>query len=323
MRPGQQAAAVRPAAGDRRRRGPAAAQLGQLRRAGRHDRRPPAFRARRRRGGRDTRPRPPWPPRPRAAAAAGRPIRSVVVTLPDNPTGRLAPPGHVRALCEVAAAHGWSSSATRSTATWSTTRPPRSLSPAQAAPERTVITTGLSKSLALGGWRIGVARMPDGPLGRGLRGPCSAPASEIWSAPAAPVQQAAALAFAEPPAITERIARQPAPCTPRSPAPSPASAPPPGCPSQPPQAGFYVYPDFGPWRDHLRARHQVTTAPPWPGCCWTATASHPARQRVRRAPRRAAAAAGHRAALRRQPPSSKKQHSPPPTPPPSPGSPPP
>src|SRR5262249_35078931 len=27
----------------------------------------------------------------------------------------------------------------------------------------------------------------------------------------------------------------------------------------PPQAAFYLYPDFEPWRDHLRTRHQVTT----------------------------------------------------------------
>jgi len=27
-----------------------------------------------------------------------------------------------------------------------------------------------------------------------------------------------------------------------------------------PQAGFYVYPDFGPWRDYLRDRHQVATS---------------------------------------------------------------
>ena len=37
-----------------------------------------------------------------AAAAVGRPIRSVVVTLPDNPTGRLARPATVRAVCQVA-----------------------------------------------------------------------------------------------------------------------------------------------------------------------------------------------------------------------------
>jgi len=40
-----------------------------------------------------------------AAARAGRPIGSVLVTLPDNPTGRVASPVTVAALCEVADAH--------------------------------------------------------------------------------------------------------------------------------------------------------------------------------------------------------------------------
>jgi aspartate aminotransferase len=39
------------------------------------------------------------------ARAAGRRIGSVIVTLPDNPTGQLAQPATVRALCEVAARH--------------------------------------------------------------------------------------------------------------------------------------------------------------------------------------------------------------------------
>lgn len=29
---------------------------------------------------------------------------------------------------------------------------------------------------------------------------------------------------------------------------------------QSPQAGFYVYPDFEPWRDNLRRSHQLTTS---------------------------------------------------------------
>ena len=57
------------------------------------------------------------------------------------------------------------------------------LSPAEAAPERTVITTGASKNLALGGWRIGVARMPPGPLGRRLRRALLGASSEICPRP--------------------------------------------------------------------------------------------------------------------------------------------
>jgi aspartate aminotransferase len=126
------------------------------------------------------------------------------------------------------------------------------------APERTVVTTGLSKNLALGGWRIGVARLPDGPLGAALHGQLLGIGSEIWSAAAGPVQEAAALAFAEPPELTERIARSRSlhetVC--RAVADRFAAA---GVIVPEPQAAFYLYPDFAPWREHLAERHGVTT----------------------------------------------------------------
>jgi len=131
-------------------------------------------------------------------------------------------------------------------------------SPVDFAPERTVVTTGLSKNLALGGWRIGVARLPDGPLGATLHGRLLGIGSEIWSAAAAPVQEAAALAFGEPPELAERIARSrslhEAVC--RAVADRFAAA---GVIVPEPQAAFYLYPDFAPWREHLAERHGVTT----------------------------------------------------------------
>ena len=183
----------------------------------------------------------------------------MIVTLPDNPTGQAASPATVTALCEVAAAHRLviiSDEIYRDLVHDPATPV---LSPAQAAPERTVITTGASKNLALGGWRIGVARMPDGPSGRWLRRALLGVASEIWSAPAAPIQQAAALAFTEPPAIAGRIAAS------RALHAQVAAAVAARCASAgllvpAPQAGFYVYPDFGPWRGYLHDRHQVTTS---------------------------------------------------------------
>lgn len=193
-----------------------------------------------------------------AAAAAGRPIGSVVVTLPDNPTGRLASPATVRALCQVAAAHRLvviSDEIYRDLVHDPATP---MLSPAEVAPGATVVTTGLSKSLALGGWRLGAARLPDGLLGDRLRGALLGVGSEIWSAPAAPVQQAAALAFTEPAKLTARIAasRSLHAAVARAVAGVCAAA---GLLVLPPQAAFYLYPDFEPWRDHLRTRHQVTT----------------------------------------------------------------
>src|SRR6266487_557456 len=132
--------------------------------------------------------------------------------------------------------------------------------PADFAPERTVVTTGLSKNLALGGWRIGVARLPDGPLGAALHGRLLGVGSEIWSAAAGPVQEAAALAFAEPPELAERVARSrslhEAVC--RAVADRFAAT---GVIVPEPQAAFYLYPDFAPWREHLAERHGVTTGP--------------------------------------------------------------
>jgi aspartate aminotransferase len=183
----------------------------------------------------------------------------VIVTLPDNPTGQAASPATVTALCEVAAAHRLviiSDEIYRDLVHDPATPV---LSPAQAAPERTVITTGASKNLALGGWRIGVARMPEGPFGRWLRRALLGVASEIWSAPAAPIQQAAALAFTEPPAITGRIAASRA-LHAQVAAAVAARCAAAGLSVPAPQAGFYVYPDFGPWRDYLHDRHQVATS---------------------------------------------------------------
>jgi aspartate aminotransferase len=192
-----------------------------------------------------------------AARAAGREVRAVIVTLPDNPTGRLAPPAAVRALCAVADRHDLiiiSDEIYRDLVHEDETG---FVSPAALAPERTVVTTGLSKSLALGGWRLGVARMPGGWLGRELAGRLLAVGSEIWSAPAGPVQQAAAVAFGEPPELAERVvlsrrlharvARAVALRFARAGASVPA-----------PQAAFYVYPDFTPLADVLAQRHGVT-----------------------------------------------------------------
>ena len=192
-----------------------------------------------------------------AAAAVGRPISSTIVTLPDNPTSRVPAPDTIRALCEVAEARGLiiiCDEIYRDLIHDPTTPV---LSPAEVAPQRTVITTGLSKSLALGGWRIGVAPMPDGPLGARLRTALLGAASEIWSAPAAPIQHAAALASSEPAEIRERISRS------RTLHATVARAIADACTNAgllvpPPQAAFYLYPDFDPWRDYLRSRYGVS-----------------------------------------------------------------
>ena len=193
-----------------------------------------------------------------AARAAGRQIRLVIVTLPDNPTGTLASAAAVRSLCSVAQAHDLiiiSDEIYRDLVHDPDAPFP---SPAVISPERTVITTGLSKNLALGGWRLGVARLPAGGLGRALRARLLGIGSEIWSTPAGPVQQAAALAFSEPPELTERVAlsRRLHASVARAVALRFAAC---GAAGPAPQAAFYVYPDFSPLADVLLERHGITS----------------------------------------------------------------
>jgi aspartate aminotransferase len=194
------------------------------------------------------------------ARAAGRRIGAVIVTVPDNPTGRLGDPATVQDLADVAARYDLiviSDEIYRDLVF----APSAALaSPVDFDPERTVVTTGLSKNLALGGWRIGVARLPDGPRGRALHDQLLGIGSEIWSSASGPVQEAAALAFGEPPELAERIARSrslhEAVC--RAVADRFAAA---GVLVPEPQAAFYLYPDFDPWREHLAGQYGVTTGP--------------------------------------------------------------
>ncbi len=193
-----------------------------------------------------------------AARAAGQPVRVVIVTLPDNPTGTMATPGAVRALCSVAERHGLIIISDEIYRDLVHDQVTDITSPATISAERTVVTSGLSKNLALGGWRLGVARLPEGRLGRELRTRLLGIGSEVWSAPAGPVQQAAALAFDEPAPLAERIAlsRRLHGRVAREVAFRFASA---GAIVPPPEAAFYVYPDFSPLGDLLRRRYGITS----------------------------------------------------------------
>lgn len=185
-----------------------------------------------------------------AARAQGRTVTSLLVTLPDNPTGRLARPETVRRLAELARELDLTIISDEIYRDLVHDPEADFLSPADVAPERTVITTGLSKSLALGGWRIGVARLPEqdrresGRLdGPDLRERLLGVASEIWSSPAAPVQHAAAYAFGEPAELVRHIAdsRRLHGIVARAVAERFAKA---GARVDDPQGGFYLYPEM-------------------------------------------------------------------------------
>jgi aspartate aminotransferase len=180
------------------------------------------------------------------------------VTLPDNPTGLLAPAAAVRDLCSVAEACDLVIISDEIYRDLVHDPAAPFTSPAVISPERTVVTAGLSKNLALGGWRLGVARLPAGGFGRDLRDRLLGIGSEIWSAPAGPVQQAAALAFSEPPELAERVAlsRRLHGSVARAVAHTFAAA---GAAVPAPQAAFYLYPDFSPLADVLLGRHGITS----------------------------------------------------------------
>jgi aspartate aminotransferase len=183
------------------------------------------------------------------ARSAGRRPGILVLTLPDNPTGTLAPRRIVEETCEIAAAHGLlivCDEIYRDLAH----EPGDVCSPAELAPERTFVTNGLSKSMALGGWRIGFARLPDGALGADARRALTALASEVWSSLAAPMQHAAAYVLDEPDGLREHVARA------RrlhrlvtTAAHREVIAA--GADCRPPSGGFYLYPDLEPLRPAL------------------------------------------------------------------------
>ncbi|MFD7258931.1 pyridoxal phosphate-dependent aminotransferase [Streptomyces sp. NPDC059874] len=194
-----------------------------------------------------------------AARVLGHDPRIMVLTLPDNPTGTLAPPAMIRELCAIAEEEGLlivSDEIYRDVVHDPATD---YLSPAEVAPDSTVIATGLSKSLALGGWRIGVARFPEGPWGEWIRTGVVSVASEVWSTLAGPMQEVAEYAFAEPEEIRDRlrasarlhgiVARDVHRICVGA-----------GARCRPPTGAFYVYPDFEPVREEL-AKHEVSDSP--------------------------------------------------------------
>ncbi len=178
--------------------------------------------------------------------------KALIITQPDNPTGTVAS----RELLEQVTAIA------RDNDLWVisdeiyrdlTHVPSDFVSCADVAPDITIITSGLSKSLALGGWRIGVMRVPDRADGHAVLRDVTGIGSEIWSSLSAPVAGAARLAFDEPADIVDYVdrARRLHGKVSRAVFEVFDSA---GVACRPPQAGFYLYPDLEVARDHLTAR---------------------------------------------------------------------
>ena len=117
----------------------------------------------------------------------------------------------------------------------------RYVSAGPAWPEGAIVTSGLSKHLSLGGWRVGVALVPKARAGL-LDRLCHV-ASETWSCVAAPIQHAAVEAYRGHPDVEAHVAD----CTrihARVGAHLARGLRDLGVDCPLPQGGFYVWPDF-------------------------------------------------------------------------------
>lgn len=186
----------------------------------------------------------------RTATADGARPRVLVLTLPDNPTGTLAPAETVRRVCELAERHDLvilSDEIYRDLVHDGSSF----ASPAALLPDRTIVSAGLSKNLALGGWRIGFLRLPAG--AHAWHEALLGVASEVWSSISTPMQSVAEYALTDPPPVQARIAasRRLHGTVATAVYDVFAAA---GAITRKPDAGFYLYPDFEPLRSQLSKR---------------------------------------------------------------------
>jgi aspartate aminotransferase len=183
--------------------------------------------------------------------------RILLLTHPDNPTGTFAPTGLLESVLELARECELFVVADEIYAELAHA-PDEFVSAARLDPDNVVVTGGLSKSHALGGWRVGVLRAPGNEAGRRLVQAVTSVASEVWSCLAAPIDAAASAAYDEPEELVEFVgtARNLHGAVSRAAFDVVAGA---GLDCRAPTAGFYLYPDFAPLRDRL-AERGVTTS---------------------------------------------------------------
>jgi aspartate aminotransferase len=175
--------------------------------------------------------------------------RLVILNYPNNPTGHTYPVEHLRALANVA--RRYRVVMLSDEIYGEIHHEGAHVSIAEFYPEGTILSTGLSKWCGAGGWRLGNFTFPDS-LQWLLRS-MAVVASETYTATSAPIQHAAVTAFQVDPEIAEylvhcrrilralgreatRVLREA------------------GVHVDDPEGGFYLFPDFEPFRGKLQAR---------------------------------------------------------------------
>ena len=167
--------------------------------------------------------------------------RILLLTHPDNPTGTFASPELLEQVLGVARECGLQVVSDEIYAELAHV-PSEFVSAATLDPD-VVVTGGLSKSHALGGWRVGVLRASANDAGRRLVREVVSIGSEVWSCLAAPIDAAAIVAYDEPAELVEFVdsARVLHRTVSRAAFEVVAAA---GLNCRPPTAAFYLYPDF-------------------------------------------------------------------------------
>ncbi len=184
-----------------------------------------------------------------------RPHKLLIINSPNNPTGRVLEPAFLQSLADYCRKHNIIVMSDeiygKVTFDFEEHSAIKHKSLASYYPEGTIILGGLSKHLSLGGWRLGKAIIPKTMLE--LTQAINAIASEIWSAPSAPIQYAAVTAYSQDADIESYINA----CVSLHAARSSyiwkeISKLGIRCPQ--PQGAFYMMPDFNQYREGLSAK---------------------------------------------------------------------
>ncbi len=191
------------------------------------------------------------------ARQAGGDPRILVLNSPNNPTGAALEPENAKeigVLCRELGLTVLSDELYRRIM-----HPGKNFhSIAQDYPEGTILIGGLSKDVGVGGWRLGWGIIPDSEAGKELVRALNGLGSEIWSSAPSPMQYAAVYALSNPPEIQEYIqttsefhgfrTRLLYEALIRV-----------GFRVPEPSGGFYVYPDFSPFRAGLNKQNVHTS----------------------------------------------------------------
>jgi aspartate/methionine/tyrosine aminotransferase len=188
------------------------------------------------------------------AIRGGKNPRKLIINYPNNPSGLTLNPAQLSEIAQVCRKHDILviSDEIYGLVNYSGNH----VSIARYYPESTIVTSGLSKHLSLGGYRLGVALIPE--TLRPVYEAVVRVASETWSCVSSPIQYAALRAFENDPqveayirtctqihALISQYVRDALATT--------------GIDYPDPQGAFYLYPDFGPFREELRTRGVETS----------------------------------------------------------------